>query len=128
MGVAALVLLQFLLRAPARKLERASPAAAAIDTTPGITRVGQQKASQVWADFEKTPGVRKWSCSPPLCEVQFDPELWAQLDYDLKRNVTAALGIGLAFGKNARWTEVVDVMTGKKLAGYNTRTDVTKIE
>ncbi len=50
------------------------------------------------------------------------------MDYDLKRNAIAAIGMALAHGENARWTDVVDVMTGKKLGGYHTRTDVTSIE
>lgn len=104
------------------------PPARARDTTPGITRVGAAKAAQAWKDLPTLPGVKKWRCDQRLCTVQFDPVLWVQMDYDLKNSLLTMTGIALTHGENARWVEVVDRMTGKKLGGYHAQTDVTSIE
>ena len=72
--------------------------------------------------------MKRWSCDGDLCYVMFDPAAWSQMEYDLKRSFTTAMGIALAFGKRARWTEIRDMMTGKEMAQYTTSSDGVKIE
>jgi RNA polymerase subunit RPABC4/transcription elongation factor Spt4 len=106
----------------------ASKPAAPFDSTPGITRVGQRRAAQMWRDVPTTPGMQRWSCSEADCEVMFDPAMWAQMPYDLKRNVVAMLGIAFAYGRHARFTEIHDMMTNRRLAVYSTRGDNVDID
>jgi len=96
--------------------------------TPGIDRVGPARAAQLWANVPTTPGMQRWTCDDGLCQVMFNPSVWAQMSYDLKQNFTAAMGIAFAHGKQAEWTEIMDMMTGKELAQYTTRSDRVKIE
>ena len=98
------------------------------DSTPGITRVGQRRAAQDWRDVPTTPGMQRWSCSDRACEVMFDPAMWAQMPYDLKRNVVAMLGIAFAYGRHARFTEIHDMMTNRRLARYHTELDEVDID
>lgn len=95
------------------------------DKTPGITRVGKARAAKMWKELPTTPGMQRVSCEEGLCTVMFDPSMWSQMTYDLKRDVTAMLGIGLAYGRK---TEIRDMMTNKKLAQYSTGTDRTRVE
>jgi hypothetical protein len=103
-----------------------SPARPASET-PGLTRVGPVRAARIWERLPTSPGVKRVSCGGELCTVRFDPVVWAQLDSERRRDVTTMLGIGLAYGRQARWTEVRDLMTNKKLATYSTRDDKTEI-
>src|SRR5688572_2860517 len=48
------------------------------DLRPGITRVGHARAAQMWEKMPTTPGIQRWSCNSDLCEIKFNPVLWAQ--------------------------------------------------
>ena len=98
------------------------------DTVPGITRVGKERAARMWRDIPTTPGMQRWSCSDRTCEVMFDPAMWAQMPYDLKRNVVAMLGIAFAYGRHARYMELHDMMTNRRLARYHTELDDVDID
>jgi hypothetical protein len=95
--------------------------------TPGITRVGRARAARTWERLLSFPGVKRESCEGDLCTVMFEPVVWAQMDLDSKREVTRMLGIALAYGRQARWTEVRDLTTNKKLATYSTRSDKAEV-
>ena len=74
-----------------------------------------------------TPGVEKATCQGDDCVVMFDPALWRQADYELKGNITAALGLALAFGKHAKYVEIHDNQTNKTLGSYDVRADKTRV-
>ena len=81
----------------------------------------------MWKELLSFPGVKRESCEGDRCTVMFEPAVWAQMDHNLRREVTATVGIALAYGRQARWTEVRDLMTNKRLATYSTRDDKTEV-
>jgi hypothetical protein len=98
------------------------------DSTPGITRVGKQRAAQMWRDVPSTPGMRSRSCAYETCQVMFDPSLWTRMPYDQKRDFVAMMGIAFAYGEHAKWTEIHDLLTNKRLGRYSSRLDDVDID
>jgi hypothetical protein len=98
------------------------------DLAPGIVRVGRGRAAQLWRDLTLTPGVQRWFCNSDLCTVMFDPVVWAGMELDPKRDLTTDLGIAFAYGKDASWVEVRDLMTNRRLSLYSTQADSAHID
>ena len=109
---------------PSRSAQTASPR----DSTPGIARVGRERAAKIWRDVPTTPGMRSRSCDYETCQVMFDPSLWTRMPYDQKRDFVAMMGIAFAYGEHARWTEIHDMLTNKRLGRYSTNRDDVDID
>jgi hypothetical protein len=58
----------------------------------------------------------------------FDPSLWTRMPYDQKRDFVAMMGIAFAYGEHAKWTEIHDLLTNKRLGRYSTRLDDVDID
>ncbi len=96
--------------------------------TAGIQRVGEAEARRLWESVPNTPGMQRFECGEDVCVVMFDPALWSQMTYDLKRDVVAGVGIGLAYGRSARWTEIRDMYTNDRLGRYSAPRDSVTID
>jgi hypothetical protein len=105
-----------------------APAPTTSSRFPGIDRVGADRARQLYRDLESTPGLRKWECQETVCWVQFDPALWVQMPYDLKRDAVAGIGIALAAGRSNELTVIRDAYTGIEIASYSATIDRTRIK
>jgi hypothetical protein len=95
---------------------------------PGVARVGVERAQRIWTELANQPSIYSRHCAFELCSVMIDPAAWWQLPYDLRRDVAAVIGIGAAATEGALWTDIVDMYSGKKLAGYSARDDRVDIE
>lgn len=114
--------------APAPPPAAAQPNQPASSTFPGVNRVGDKAARRLWNGLRSTPGFRKLNCASQMCIVQFDPATWNMMEYDLKRDVTAGIGIGTAYGAHSDYTEIRDAYTGKELASYSASSDRARVK
>ncbi len=103
-------------------------AQAPVDSTPGITRVGLKRAAGDWAGLRTMPGLAKWTCQERTCVVMYDPAIWGEAPFDLKRDITAGVGIALAFGQHASYVELHDNLTNAELSEYLVRSDHVAIK
>jgi hypothetical protein len=60
--------------------------------------------------------------------MMLDPAIWAGMESDARRGLTESLGIALAYGRGALWTEIRDPSTNERLALYSTRFDTAEID
>lgn len=99
-------------------------------TAPGVQRMGEARAQQVWAGLPTAPGVQGVECDAEeeSCTVRFSGALWSGMDHSLRRETAQRFGIGAAHARRARWTEVVDAATGRRLARYTARSDNVRLE
>lgn len=107
---------------------RSAKATPARPEFPGVARMGEATARELWRTLGSTQGIYRRDCADEICTVMMDPAIWRQLPYDLKRDVAAGMGIGAAAAMHARWTYVVDMYSGKRLARYSARLDEVRIE
>jgi hypothetical protein len=127
LAVGALIVVIILIGQAGDANRAAHPGSVARRDAPGIARVGKIRVENDWKAIDSVPGLHSWACSGENCVVMFDPALWSQMPFDLKRDVTAALGIDLAFGKQANWTELHDMYTNAELSHYNADLDKTTV-
>lgn len=111
-----------------REQKSAAAASSGDGVFPGIQRVGSARVEKSFLELESTPGLSSYACEGDFCTVMFDPALWSQMEYTMKRDVVAMLGLALAYGKKAQLTMVNDKMTNKQLGNYDASHDRTRIE